>query len=128
VALNGDGGDEAFAGYERYAAMRLAQTYNRIPAVLRDRVMRQAIELIPSSETRRGRVRDVKRFINSASLPNVERYLGWVSVFNSAAKQDLYSEKFCGKPRVSLRQACSSRGLPAQMDPALSMRRCLRTS
>ena len=43
VALNGDGGDESFAGYERYAAMRLAERYHRIPAVLRESVVRQAI-------------------------------------------------------------------------------------
>jgi asparagine synthase (glutamine-hydrolysing) len=94
VALNGDGGDESFAGYERYAAMRLAERYHRIPAVLRDTVVRQAIALIPTSETKRGRMRDVKRFIQAASLPKVERYLRWVSVFDSAAKQDLYSEDF----------------------------------
>lgn len=94
VALNGDGGDESFAGYERYAAMRLAETYHRIPALLRDSVMRHAIELIPSSVNWRGRVRDVKRFIQAASLPKAERYLRWVSVFGSRAKQDLYSEDF----------------------------------
>ena len=94
VALNGDGGDESFAGYERYAAMRLAERYHRIPAVLRDNVLRQAIELIPSSETKRSRVRDVKRFVQAASLPKVERYLRWVSVFDSEAKRDLYSEDF----------------------------------
>ena len=94
VALNGDGGDESFAGYERYAAMRLAERYHRIPAVLRDTVMRQAIELLPSSPTKRGRVRDVKRFIQAASLPKIERYLRWVSVFDSQAKQDLYTADF----------------------------------
>jgi asparagine synthase (glutamine-hydrolysing) len=94
VALNGDGGDESFAGYERYAAMRLAETYHRIPAVLRERVMRQAIELIPASETKRSRVRSAKRFVQAASLPKVERYLRWMSVFDSAAKEDLYSENF----------------------------------
>src|SRR5882724_1066397 len=94
VALNGDGGDESFAGYERYAAMRLAERYHRIPAVLRNTVVRQAIALIPSSETKRGRVRDLKRFIQAASLPKVERYLRWVSVFDSKAKQDLYAEEF----------------------------------
>jgi asparagine synthase (glutamine-hydrolysing) len=94
VALNGDGGDESFAGYERYAAMRLAERYRRIPAVLRETVVRQAIALIPSSETKRGRVRDVKRFIQAASLPKVERYLRWVSVFDAKAKQDLYSQDF----------------------------------
>ncbi len=94
VALNGDGGDESFAGYERYAAMRLAERYHRIPAILRDRVMRQAIDLMPSSETKRGRVRDLKRFIQAASLPKVERYLRWVSVFDTQGKQDLYSDEF----------------------------------
>ena len=94
VALNGDGGDESFAGYERYAAMRLAESYHRIPAVLRDTVLRQAIELMPSTETKRSRVRDVKRFVEAASLPKVERYLRWVSVFDSQAKQDLYTDNF----------------------------------
>src|SRR6266550_3097198 len=61
VALNGDGGDESFAGYERYVAMRLAETYRRIPAVLRETLLRQAVELIPSSESKRSRLRDVKR-------------------------------------------------------------------
>jgi len=94
VALNGDGGDESFAGYERYAAMRLAERYHRIPAVLRESVLRQAIELMPSSETKRSRIRDVKRFVQSASLPKVERYLRWVSVFDNQAKQDLFTESF----------------------------------
>src|SRR6266480_3206539 len=58
VALNGDGGDEAFAGYERYSAMRLAEKYHRLPLVLRESVVEQAIGLLPSSETRRSRIRD----------------------------------------------------------------------
>lgn len=94
VALNGDGGDESFAGYERYAAMRLAESYHRIPAVLRDTVLRRAIQLMPSTEIKRSRVRDVKRFVEAASLPKVERYLRWVSVFDSQAKQDLSTENF----------------------------------
>lgn len=94
VALNGDGGDESFAGYERYAAMRLAERYHSIPAVLRDSIVKQAIGLLPSSETKRSRVRDVKRFIQAASLPKTERYLRWVTFFDAQAKQNLYSENF----------------------------------
>jgi len=94
VALNGDGGDECFAGYERYAAMRLSETYRRLPGVLREQVIRRAVSLLPASELRRGRVRSLKRFIRAASLPPVERYLSWVSTFDPRAKRELYTDEF----------------------------------
>jgi len=94
VALNGDGGDECFAGYERYAAMRLSERYRKLPEALREGVIRQAVELLPSSELRRGRVRSLKRFVKSAGLPPVERYLRWVSILDPAAKRELYTDEF----------------------------------
>jgi asparagine synthase (glutamine-hydrolysing) len=36
----------------------------------------------------------VQRFLQAASLPKVQRYLKWVSVFDTAAKEDLYSDDF----------------------------------
>jgi asparagine synthase (glutamine-hydrolysing) len=94
VALNGDGGDECFAGYERYAAMRLAERYGKLPAPLREQVFERAVRLLPSSELRRGRVRSLKRFVKVAALPPVERYARWVTVFSDQAKRDLYSPEF----------------------------------
>ncbi|HEX8501594.1 MAG TPA: asparagine synthase (glutamine-hydrolyzing) [Pyrinomonadaceae bacterium] len=94
VALNGDGGDECFAGYERYAAMRLSERYRRLPGALRERVIRQAVELLPISERRPSRARKVRRFLRAASLPPVERYLRWVSVINPEDKDALYTEEF----------------------------------
>ncbi|HKP72510.1 MAG TPA: asparagine synthase-related protein, partial [Pyrinomonadaceae bacterium] len=94
VALNGDGGDECFAGYERYAAMKLAGQYRKLPAVLREGLIKQAVALYPTSETRRSRARDLKRFLNAASLPTVERYMRWVSVLDPSAKDDLYTSEF----------------------------------
>src|ERR671938_321839 len=67
VALNGDGGDELLAGYERYAAMSLSERYRRLPEVLREKVIRQAVGLLPSSELRPSFVRRVKRFLRAAS-------------------------------------------------------------
>jgi asparagine synthase (glutamine-hydrolysing) len=94
VALNGDGGDECFAGYERYAAMSLSERYRKLPGVLRENVIRQAVGLLPTSEIKRSRVRSLKRFLQAASLPPVERYLRWTSVFDFDAKGDLYTEEF----------------------------------
>src|SRR5204862_6597166 len=71
--------------------------YRKLPGVLRERVIRQAVALLPSSELKRGRVRSLKRFLQAASLPPVERYLRWVSVFDPRAKRELYTEEFRGE-------------------------------
>lgn len=94
VALNGDGGDECFAGYDRYAAMRLSERYRKLPAVLRERVIRQAVELLPISEVRPSRARRVRRFLRAASLPPVERYLNWVTTTQRETKDELYTDEF----------------------------------
>jgi asparagine synthase (glutamine-hydrolysing) len=94
VALNGDGGDECFAGYKRYAAMRLSERYRKLPVVLREQVIRQAARLLPASELKRSRTRSLKRFLQAASLPPVERYLQWVSVLDPQAKRELYTDEF----------------------------------
>ncbi len=94
VALNGDGGDESFAGYERYAAMRAAEKYNRIPALLRKPFIEFPASLMPTSELKRSRLRDGKRFLSAASLPTVERYFRWNSAFDRSTKADLYTSDF----------------------------------
>jgi asparagine synthase (glutamine-hydrolysing) len=94
VALNGDGGDELFAGYERYAAMQLAENYRKFPKFLRESVIRSAVGLIPTSEITKSRAKSAKRFLEAASLPKVDRYMRWVSTFDSSAKSSLYSDDF----------------------------------
>ncbi len=97
VALNGDGGDESFAGYERYAAMRLAETYHKIPSLLRKTLVENAVNLIPTSEIKRSRARDLKRFVKAASLPKVERYFRWVSAIDRNSKAELYTKDFANR-------------------------------
>src|SRR6266536_3657519 len=60
VALNGDGGDECFAGYIRYAAMNFAQTYSSLPAGLRDGVIANMLNSLPEFAARPNPVRRVK--------------------------------------------------------------------
>ena len=94
VALNGDGGDESFAGYERYIAMGLTEKYRRVPSFLRESVIKETVNLIPTSPLRRSRVRSVQRMLNAVALPRVDRYTRWMSVFNEETKQPLYSDFF----------------------------------
>ena len=94
VALNGDGGDESFAGYERYIAMGITEKYRRVPAFVRESLIKETVNLIPTSPTKRSRVSSAKRMLDAVSQPRVNRYARWVSVFNDETKQPLYSEFF----------------------------------
>ena len=49
---------------------------------------------LPGFEARQNPLRKAKRFVASASMPPVERYLRWISAFDEEAKQDLYSADF----------------------------------
>lgn len=94
VALNGDGGDETFAGYERYVAMGLTEKYRRVPEFVRESLIRQAVNLIPTSPVKKSKVRSAKRLLEVVSRPRVGRYMHWMSVFNEELKEPLYSESF----------------------------------
>jgi asparagine synthase (glutamine-hydrolysing) len=88
VALNGDGGDESFAGYERYAGNRLAETIQKAPAT------RLAGRVIPDSLSPKSRLRKAKRFLTAAADPMPIRYGTWVGFFGEQEKAELYSGEF----------------------------------
>jgi asparagine synthase (glutamine-hydrolysing) len=94
VALNGDGGDESFVGYERHVAMHFANIYNRLPNVFRRYMIEAGLAVVPTPVNFRNRLTRVQRFVKSASRENSDRYFRWLSVFDTEAKVELYSEEF----------------------------------
>jgi asparagine synthase (glutamine-hydrolysing) len=94
VALNGDGGDESFAGYERYAAMRLAEKYTRIPGLLRKPFIEYPMGLLPTPVGFRNRLRSAKRFVKAAAMPRADRYMHWMSALSTDIQHDLYTSDF----------------------------------
>jgi asparagine synthase (glutamine-hydrolysing) len=94
VALNGDGGDESFAGYDRYLANYLAERMRSIPGVAP--AARALSRVIPDSIDPKSRARRARRFLTVASQPMAERYPRWLKTFQDEAKARLYSLEFGG--------------------------------
>jgi asparagine synthase (glutamine-hydrolysing) len=91
VALNGDGGDESFVGYERHVAMRFAGIYRMLPTFLRGSVIEPSLTAIPSPTNFRNRFVRFQRFLRAASMPKDECYFSWLSTFDDNAKNELYT-------------------------------------
>jgi len=94
VALNGDGGDESFAGYERYQAIFLSEAYNKIPGSLRRVSTSMLLRMLPDSLNYKNTGRRIRRFLQHAGLPFYSRYLHWVRMLSDKEKQLLYSDQF----------------------------------
>lgn len=93
VALNGDGGDESFAGYERYLGNRIAERIRGVPgSALSARAISRVLPDLPDPINPRNRLRQAKRFLSAASRPMAERYGRWVTFFDEQAKQQLYAK------------------------------------
>jgi len=97
VALNGDGGDELFAGYERHQAAQIASRFDRAPLSAAKLALWLVGSVLPDSLSPRSRARRVKRFVGALSLPPSERYLRWLGVFDTAQLAPLLDPAFAAE-------------------------------
>ncbi len=96
VALSGEGGDEVFAGYETYAAYKLARLYRRLPGLVAGRLIPAAVRRLPTSHRRVSFDYKAKRFVDGALLPPADGHYWWKVIFTEEAKAALYARPPAG--------------------------------
>ncbi len=98
VALNGDGGDEMFAGYDRYKAAAIARlTADRVPAgVLRTTARVAGAMRLPAAAPRLAH--RLRRFAVALGLSPEARHLQWTGYFTGDLKALVAGERIRALP------------------------------
>jgi asparagine synthase (glutamine-hydrolysing) len=99
VALNGDGGDESFAGYSRYRANRLLGWLRSQAAPLR--AMGDLARRLPEGARDNSARARVRRLAGTAGMSPAERYLSWMTPFDDERRGRLLRPEFAASLRGS---------------------------
>ncbi len=95
VALNGDGGDEAFAGYQRYYGDRIADAYRMVPAAIRHGVFDRVLRILPigvNTPMERNTLMALRQLAQAAEMSHEASIARWGGYFTEQDKYRLYTE------------------------------------
>lgn len=94
VALNGDGGDESFAGYERYRGLPVFRWWSRVPRLARAAMARPASHWLARRFPRSAFWGNV-RYVNDLTLAGAAwRYAMTLTIFREEMKERMYTPDF----------------------------------
>ena len=94
VCLSGEGGDEVFAGYDRFKASKLNRYFNLIPRFLREEAIAPMVLRLKDQSQKKGAVNLLKRFIEGSILPPDGQHLRWQYFSNAARDAALFNDRF----------------------------------
>ena len=100
VCLSGEGGDEVFAGYDRFKASKFNRYYSWIPKPIRQPLISKLVSLLPDQSQKKGLFNVLKRFVEGSSLPKEGQHLRWQYFLNNDLTKNLFGGDF--KKHISL--------------------------
>jgi len=99
VSLSGEGGDELFAGYERFIASKLDNYYRILPHTVRKKLVSNIIEKIPPKSQKKGAINILKRFIEGSNYSIQGKQMRWQYFSNLDEEKRLYSKSFISQAK-----------------------------
>jgi asparagine synthase (glutamine-hydrolysing) len=100
VALNGDGGDESFAGYRRYVPNDRASRLDGIPLSVRRLAPGVVRPLGEGTSATDARAR-IQRFARTIAMAPADRYAYWMSIFDRNRRDRLLTPEFAATVEAS---------------------------
>ncbi|MCB1182874.1 asparagine synthase (glutamine-hydrolyzing) [bacterium] len=97
VIMTGLGGDENFAGYERYLGFRFSELYRRVPGFLRQGVIRPVVNALKEEKGGHYRINHLKRFVAAGELDLARRWQSYICVRPQAERRRLYAPEIAAQ-------------------------------
>lgn len=94
VCLSGEGGDESFAGYDRFKASKFDLLYKKLPGFVRRGVITGILDRLPDQPQKKGFINSAKRYVQGSNLPEKGEHLRWQYFLDRTTEDKLFTENF----------------------------------